>query len=301
MDFSKCKTNPLKIYGGANGNKIGIIYNDENYMLKFPSISKLNKNLHYTNSSISEHISCEIISSLGINVQKTILGKYNDKIVVACKDFETKGYKLRDFASLKNTIIDSEHNGYGTDIEDILQTINEQQLIDKNKLTEYFWDLFVIDAFLGNFDRHNGNWGFLINEEKQDVKLAPIYDCGSCLYPQADEIKMKESLESDEKMEDRIFSYPTSALKQNDIKINYYNFLMEYENDDLTKSLNKISSKIDFIKIYNIIQKITYITPIHKCFIYEVLQKRYEKILLPSLEKKLSVEKKKELLKEINR
>lgn len=36
-------TNSLKknkTYNGANGSKISIIYNDEQYMLKFPSLAK---------------------------------------------------------------------------------------------------------------------------------------------------------------------------------------------------------------------------------------------------------------------
>ena len=36
------------------------------------------------------------------------------------------GITLQDFASLKNRIIDSERNGYGTELNDILSTIDEQ-------------------------------------------------------------------------------------------------------------------------------------------------------------------------------
>lgn len=42
-------------------------------------------------------------------------------------------------------------------------------------------------CLLGNFDRHNGNWGFLLNNEFGRAKTAPIYDCGSCLFPEMDE------------------------------------------------------------------------------------------------------------------
>ena len=37
---------------------------------------------------------------------------------------------LQDFASLKNTIIDSAHNGYGTELSDIVKTLEEQTAID---------------------------------------------------------------------------------------------------------------------------------------------------------------------------
>ena len=39
--------------------------------------------------------------------------------------------------------------------------------------------MFIADSLVGNFDRHNGNWGFLINEELKKIEIAPIYDCAS--------------------------------------------------------------------------------------------------------------------------
>ena len=55
VDFTKLKINKFRLYGGANGNKIGIIYNGENYMLKFPPKAIKNEILSYTNSCISEY------------------------------------------------------------------------------------------------------------------------------------------------------------------------------------------------------------------------------------------------------
>ena len=86
IDFSNCQRN-ARTYNGANGSKIGIYYNNENYMLKFPPKPKKNIELSYANSCISEYVSCKILKTLGLNSQDTMLGKYNNKIVVACKDF----------------------------------------------------------------------------------------------------------------------------------------------------------------------------------------------------------------------
>ena len=44
--------------------------------------------------------------------------------------------------------------------------------------------MFAVDALIGNFDRHNGNGGVLVNENTDELKIAPIYDCGSCLFSQ---------------------------------------------------------------------------------------------------------------------
>ena len=40
----------------------------------------------------------------------------------------------------------------------------------KKELEAYFWDMFVVDAFIGNWDRHNGNWGFLYSQEKDELE-----------------------------------------------------------------------------------------------------------------------------------
>ena len=84
-------------------------------------------------------------------------------------------------------MIDSARQGYGTELPDILQTIEEQQLIEQVSLMERFWDMFIVDALIGNWDRHNGNWGFLYDARIDEMTLAPVFDCGSCLNPQADE------------------------------------------------------------------------------------------------------------------
>ena len=93
-----------------------------------------------------------------------------------------------------------------------VQTFEEQTAIDSRILTERFWDMFIVDALIGNWDRHNGNWGFLYNAETDSMELAPVYDCGSCLYPQADEMIMNSVLTNADEMLYRIYEIPTSAI-----------------------------------------------------------------------------------------
>ena len=127
-----------KTYAGANGSKIAVMYNWEQYMLKFPVPPSRNKEMSYTNGCVSEYLGSHIFALVGIPVQETLLGTYSkngrEKIVVACKDFTSPGVVIQDFASLKNTIIDSEHNGYGTELSDILNAIREQQVMDPVEL-----------------------------------------------------------------------------------------------------------------------------------------------------------------------
>ncbi len=85
-------------------------------MLKFPAQAPKNKDLSYANSCVTEYIGCHIFNNVGINAQETLLGTYEKngviKIVVACRDFTSPGIVLQDFASLKNTVIDSGHSGW---------------------------------------------------------------------------------------------------------------------------------------------------------------------------------------------
>lgn len=272
-----------KTYAGANGSKISVLYNNELYMLKFPAIPAINKELSYANGCISEYIGCHIFESIGIPVQETILGTYTrnekQKIVVACKDFTKGGLVLQDFASLKNTIIDSVHNGYGTELSDIIKTLEEQTAIDSQKLIEWFWDMFIVDALIGNWDRHNGNWGFLYNTETDEISLAPIYDCGSCLFPQADADIMQKTLDDPAELEVRIFERPLSGIKINGQKIHYFKFISSLKNKDCNRALKRILPRVNMDKIFQIINETPFISDLQKNFYKRILKERKERIL----------------------
>ena len=278
-----------KTYAGANGGKISVLYNGEQYMLKFPPFPTINKEMSYTNSCISEYIGCKVFESVGIPVQETVIGTYTskgkEKVVVACKDFTSQGITLQDFASLKNRIIDSERNGYGTELADILSTIDEQTAMDSETLKTRFWDMFIVDALIGNWDRHNGNWGFLYNNATDEVTLAPVFDCGSSLYPQADEDLMKKILSDKNELNHRIFDIPLSAVTYNGKKINYFKFLSEGKFPDCNKALKRIASRIDMKKIYEIIDNTPTITERQKEFYKTMLTSRKERIIDFSLNK----------------
>ncbi len=290
IDFTNCRVVPGRAYNGANGSKIAVEYNGEVYMLKFPpSGEKKPTELSYTNSCISEHIASSIFNLIGIRAQETLLGTYTvkakTKIVCACKDFTVDGKRLFDFCAIKNTIIDSDSNGSGTELEDIMDTIERQKYVAPHILREHFWDVFVTDALLGNFDRHNGNWGFLYDDSRCEAEIAPIYDCGSCLLPQADDKIMQRILLNEEELYARIYQFPTSAIKQNNRKINYWDFMSKAENEDCNKALIRIMQRLDIGKIENLIDTTLYISDLQKEFYKMYLRKRFELIIRPAYER----------------
>lgn len=293
IDFSDL-TRTKKAYSGANGSKISVIYNGDLYMLKFPAVPTKNQNMAYTNSCISEYLGCKVYESIGIPTQQVLLGTYRtnkQKTVVACKDFAVNGLVLQDFASLKNQMVDSEGNGYGTELEDVLYTIQNQNVMDPKTLSDRFWDMFIVDAFIGNWDRHNGNWGFLYNSKADSLELAPVYDCGSSLFPQADPQIMKLVLSDVNELNDRVYNRPLSALTVNGRKINYFQFISSGAYSDCNNALLRIYPKIDMKRITDIIDSIPCINEENKEFLRLMLNARREKILAYSYTRMVSTKR----------
>lgn len=289
IDFTSCPVNRFRAYGGANGNKINITFEGHSYMLKFPPHPSKNREMSYTNSCISEYVACHIFSMLGFRAQETLLGTYTDsrgktKTVVACRDFTEDGRRLMEFAQLKNTCIDSEQNGYGKDLPSIMEAIDEQSIYPSDKLREFFWDMFIADAFLGNFDRHNGNWGFLVDEQKQQAELAPIYDCGSCLYPQLDLELMEKVLTDENEINQRIYQFPRAALEENKTKLSYFEYISSLKNPDCNAALKRITKRIDLNAIQDFLETVPELLPLQREFYLTMLTERKEKILDYSME-----------------
>lgn len=288
IDFTNLPTKK-KAYGGANGSKISVLYKNELYMLKLPMHALKNPNLSYTNSCTSEYLGCHIFNMLGVNAQQTLLGEYNyhgkTRTVVACKDFTTPNTVVIDFASVKNQIIDSSSNGYGTELSDILDTIHQQKVMSSKELEDHFWNMFVIDAFIGNWDRHNGNWGFLYNQATDEIQIAPIYDCGSSLFPQIDDELIKKVISSKAEMNARVYDVPTSAILEDGKRINYHTFITSLKNNECNEAIKRIVPRIDLRQIYELIDSVSQLSELQRDFLKKILKLRKELILDVTLEK----------------
>lgn len=287
IDFTEIvKNNPsFRAYGGVNGIKKGILFKGNPYMLKIEHNGK-------KNSILSEYISSKVYSMLDIPTQEVILGKIYDnereKLCVACKDFKKKDEYLYEFLTIKNTVLtENSSNGFSTELIEILEAIDRQNFCPSGEVRERFWTMFVVDAYLGNFNRHNGNWGFLVNEKTGTKQLAPIFDCASCLYPEFTDEQLQDFLNVSNKLEKGIYTFPKSVIKQNEEKINYHEFFQTTLNDDcleaVKKMIPKIEKKSDEIKDF--INGIEVLTSVRKQFYIQILKMRREKILQPALKR----------------
>ena len=283
IDFSNCKIDPFRAYDGTNGSKICVIYENERYMIKFPTYSKNNKEMHYTNGCLNEHLASSIYQTLEIDTQDTILGIYNDKEVVACKDFCNPGDRIINFGMIKNQCINSEYNGFGTELNSVLEAIETQQVYDSIELKQHFWKMFVADALLGNFDRHNGNWGVIVNEINSSIRIAPVYDNGSCLYPQLLDSQMRRILQDINEINNRIYVFPNSVLKENDKKINYFDFLSHTKDKECLNALVYVHNHYNQKTVMDIIENAP-ISDVKKMFYETMISARNEKIIEKALE-----------------
>ena len=85
--------------------------------------------------------------------------------------------------------------------------------------------------------------------------MAPVYDNGSCLYPQLTDEQMKAIMKDPKEIENRIYVFPNSALKEQDRKINYFSFLSTTKNKDCIEALRYVQQHYNEKKIKNILAK----------------------------------------------
>ena len=151
--------------------------------------------------------------------------------------------------------------------------------------------MFIVDALIGNEDRSNENWGFLYNTATDEITIAPVYGCGSSLYPQADDAIMRNALEDQQQRDIRTFSLPLSRIKIKNHQINYFDFISSLTNADCNESLKRVLPRINMDEIFRIVDETPFISDLQKRFYKTMLQTRKERILDFSMEKLLEREK----------
>lgn len=274
IDFTEC-VEELNNYKGSEKKKT-LVYDNKKYLVKFPDpIREKNKNISYINNAFSEYVGSNIFRLIGFKTQNTILGKYfyngKEKIVCGCEDFTDNNNILYEFENL--ALSTNPDKKIGVELEDILEVIDESKMIDIVDTKEKFWDMFLIDSIIGNTDRHNGNWGFILNNKTKEITFAPIYDCGSCLNPMLEDKEM-EKLNEAELKNLAINCY--SCIKENGKKINYITYIKSMKNEECNRAICRMFKKIDINEINRFIDEIQYMSDTRKEFYKKIIKLRYD-------------------------
>lgn len=279
IDYTNNKLSGIA-YGGSE-KKAGIMIGDSPYMLKFQKKTPFGTRYN----TISEYLGSHIYQMLGFVCQDTFLGTYKGENVVACKDFVIGGYQFVPFNDVGESTIEEDKEQYQYSYEDIVELlIANKKLTNVEETVSLFFEMYIVDALLGNFDRHGGNWGFLKKDNKYCA--APIFDNGSCLFPNlADEDEMLKIMNDEEQINMRVYKFPTSQIKLSGNKSSYFEVISSLQFEEINKALLNIYPIINLDEIYKLIDDVNIISDTHKRFYKTMIENRYEKIIKYSYEK----------------
>ena len=273
-DYSYLKPNDV-FYAGSE-EKFGLTINGIRYMVKF---QKFKEGYGLLNNHISEYIGSNIFALLGFDVHSTMLGMYNGRNIVLCQDFIREGEEFVPFNAVGESSLEREKESFQYTYDDIVEMFySNSKLVSPEETTKIFWQMFIVDAFLGNFDRHGFNWGFI--KKNNRYKVAPIFDNGSSLFPRrtTDEL-LREVMENEEMLEKMTYTYPTSQVKLNGRKSSYYNVISSLEFEECNNALSEVYSRIDMRKIILFIDSLSFLDDLQRDFYKLILEFRYEKII----------------------
>nr|WP_298103472.1 HipA domain-containing protein [uncultured Shinella sp.] len=137
-----------------------------------------------TGEDWAEKVACELCCLLGIPHAHYDLAKYNGRCGVLTPSIVKDGERL----ILGNELINSVSSGYDSTVSyrqrehTVTRVLAALARFTSNKEDSQciFSGYLLLDAWIGNTDRHHENWG-LINHEGTRVSLAPTFDHASSL------------------------------------------------------------------------------------------------------------------------
>lgn len=270
MDYSRYQSSG-RYYTGAERKK-GILIQGEPYIVKYAK----NSPQGITYSHISEYIGSHLFQMVGLEAQQTFLGICDGSPVVVMKDFIGEDEIFVPFNAVGDSTLEQSRERYQYTYHDIMQMLEENmKLTDVEGTIQHFWNMYLVDAWIGNFDRHGSNWGFLKKDNR--YRMAPIYDNGSSLFPRLNtDMKLQKILDSEEEMLKRVYTFPTSQILLQGKKSSYYELIDSLQYKECNDALIRMKPKIDLEKMEKIIDGVEEISMVRKTFYKSMLHLRYE-------------------------
>lgn len=288
--FDRWKFDIRANYGGSD-RKAGLIGPDgARYMVKYSEKQAPRNDLatSYVNNVVSEHIASRILGILGYPVHETALGTLNGEVVVACRNFIPPGGELLEFERFMRRRYDSHDIGRLPDIGQIYEILETDPVLSaqSDSFKACYWERFVGDALVGNFDRHKGNFGYLIGAD-DSVSASPVYDNGSTLFPNLSEQGMRDVLADPKSIMMRIELFPKAALEMNGKKVGYYDMMSSGIYDELTRAVVSTVPRIrdSMPAVRKFLDGCDFLSDTRKDFYGVMLAERMAFILEPAYEK----------------
>lgn len=302
IDFNRSKR-LLRTYGGNAGRKICIEGPDGSpWMLKFPEpTTGMKGNIaSYTTSPVSEWLGSHIYQSLGIPSHETLLGFREGKVVCACKDFTWPDLILHEFHDVKNSLSDDAEgfegrpsDGRSLTLSDVLTAIRQlPEEYDVKAALVRFWDMFVTDAFIGNADRNNENWGFL-SKGTSLIGLAPVYDNGNAFFNKRRNSTISERIAIDEAIrQDAVGAVLSCYLTDSGRRVSPVSYIKTAADEACNDAVLRFVANLDLERVMSLIDSIPsdflnfeVMPQATKEFHKRVLTRRYKEIMVPTAER----------------
>ena len=217
--------------------------------------------------------------------------------MVACKNFVLScpdDVTLVEFKQIENMFLSSSENRRSPKLENIREIFSSHPFFEdhRQEVSDRYWEQFIVDSIIGNFDRHSENWGYLAtvkpgtNIPDRFYSLAPVYDCGSSLAPRLSEEEMKTIASDSKKLRDRALDFPSARLTVGDSKkqVGYYEFLISDPATEAREAVLRLAPKIQALDLCGLIDQIPGISDIRKEFYVKTIESRIEAIVQPAYE-----------------
>lgn len=171
-------------------------------LFKWPKIDPQTGNQTY--EFLSEHLAYRIGNILGIPTAKVDIGMYDSRIGSISYLVNGKNEELREgawFILGKHPNYDVD-NLYDPDTREYYSIKHIFEVIEKEEIQYYWMKMMFFDFLIGNRDRHQNNWAYLLPIEDKGkniirVRTCPLYDNGSSLCCYINEDRLDEYLGKD--------------------------------------------------------------------------------------------------------
>lgn len=167
-----------------------------------------------------------------------------------------------DFASIKNMVSEDSISGslgssaQGERLSDVLSVLNSAPVLSgmHDSALARFWKMFVIDAFILNNDRNNGNWGLLT--KGFNVELAPVFDNGNAFCNKRNRSFLESRIDNEELLNQDVAVGTSFFTDDEDHHIHPFEFLKNCSDRNCRDALRWLLMTVDLGSIEDIVNDI---------------------------------------------
>ena len=293
-DFDAARMRPTTKDGQAG--KPDMLYGGRLYLLK-QAVRIRPRRQHpsddsYRDSPGSEWLGCHVFEHLGIPVQETLLGTFRGKLACACLDFvenRDDEVELVPFRALIDAEADYESGRRNVELSTLLETLDASPALEpvRDAARRRFWETVVVDAVVGNYDRHPGNWGYLRERRGFDrpvVELAPVFDCGSTFVPVMSEAAMAGYLADPDRLRERVARTPRSNVERGGRAMTYGELLSAPEARPGREILLGLAERVEALDVAEIARSSGAFSEVQCMFYGKMVQLSVETNLQPAFD-----------------